>query len=167
MNNIVNEIRKKQDEIIVMINSSFEEIIKEVSQISKSDIKENNDYEIIYPLTNTSGFKNKKVIAVILNDKRIIAPTWKSAVSIILSDALKNDDIKNKMYNLCDKLLGRKRTRLSSKSDGMRSPLELDENLYIETHYDTETLMNLLLQVLNEVSYDYSTVRIAIKSNIA
>ena len=33
MNNLVEQIRKKQDEIILMVNSSFDEIIKEVSKM--------------------------------------------------------------------------------------------------------------------------------------
>ena len=32
MNNLVEQIRKKQDEIILMVNSSFDEIIKEVTK---------------------------------------------------------------------------------------------------------------------------------------
>lgn len=164
MNNIINEIRKKQDEIIVMINSTFDGIVKDISQLSPSNIKDEVEYELTYPLTNTSGFKSKKVIAVILNGQRIITPTWKTVVKTILLDVIKNEANKRKLYNLCDKLLGRKRTRLSSNSKDMRSPLELADNLYVETHYDTETLMNLLLQILNEISYDYSTVKIVIKN---
>jgi len=164
MNNIVSEIRKKQDEVILMVNSAFDEIVKKVSQLSVSDIKEYNDYEITYPISNTSGFKSKKVIAVILNNQRIIAPTWKTVVQIILSDAIQDEEKKKRLYSLCDKLLGRKRKRLSSNYEDMRSPLKVDKNLYIETHYDTETLMNLLLQVLNEISYDYSSIKIAIKN---
>lgn len=166
MNNIIDEIRKKQDELIVMINSSFDEIVKEISKLKQTDIKEDEQYDAIYPLTNTAGFKGKKIIGVILNGKREIVPTWKQAVYIILSDVIKDENNKKKLYNLCDKLLGRKRIRLSSSSENMRSPLKLsdDDNLYVETHYDTETLMNLLLQILNEISYDYSNIRVVIKN---
>lgn len=164
MSNVINEIRKKQDELIVMINSTFDEIVKEVSKLNQSNNFIEDEYELIYPLTNTAGFKSKKVIAVIINDKRIITPTWKSVVEAILSDALKSKKTKDKIYNLRDKILGRKRKRLSSTSKDMRSPLNLDKNLFIETHYDTETLMNLLLQILNEVSYDYSKIKIVIKN---
>ena len=164
MNSIINNIRKKQDEIILMINSAFDEIVYEVSHINPANIDEKNEYEISYPLTNTAGFKSKKVIAVILRNERIITPTWKKAVEAILKDAIKDAEKKNKLYNLCDRLLGRKRTRVSSNPDDMRSPLELDKDLYVETHDDTETLMNLLLQILNEISYDYSTIKIVIKN---
>lgn len=164
MDNIINEIRKKQDEIMLMINSAFEEIIRDVSLLNLTDVKENNDYEIIYPITNTTGFKGKKVIAVILNGNRIITPTWKMVVKVILSDVISDENNKVKLLNLCDKILGRKRNRLSSSPDEMKSPLKLGKNLYVETHYDTETLMNLLLTILNDISYDYSSIKIAIKN---
>ena len=60
MNYLVEQIRKKQDEIILMVNSSFDEIIKEVSRMDHLPNQEPNEYELIYPLTNTAGFKGKK-----------------------------------------------------------------------------------------------------------
>ena len=65
---------------------------------------------------------------------------------------------------LRDKILGRKRTRVSSSNVTMRSPLKLNEKLYIETHYDTETLMNFLIQILSEIHYDYNNIEIVIKN---
>lgn len=164
MKNIIDEIRKKQDEIIVMINSTFDSIISEISKCDNCTISEDTEYEAIYPITNTTGLKGKKVIAVILNNKRIISPTWKNVVKIILEDAIKDEIKLKKLNNLCDKLLGRKRIRLSNTPVDMRSPLKLADNIYVETHYDTETLMNFLLQILNEISYDYSLVKVVIKN---
>ena len=47
----------------------------------------------------------------------------------------------------------------------MRSPVKIDEALYVETLYDAETLMRILTtRILDMVDYDYSVVRIAIKA---
>lgn len=164
MQNIISEIRKRQDELIVMVNSTFEAIIKEVQQINQNLTEEENEYELIYPITNTAGFKGKKSLAVILNGERIVAPTWKTVFKIILEDAISDEKTLNKINNLRDRLLGRVRTRLSSKPDDMRSPLKLSDDLYVETHYDTKMLMNFLLQILDEISYDYSSINIVIKN---
>lgn len=72
--------------------------------------------------------------------------------------------MKNKVEALSDKLLGRVRRRLSSTANQMRNPVEICEGLYIETHYDIVMLMNLLLQILNEIGYDYSKINIIIKN---
>ena len=73
--------------------------------------------------------------------------------------------MKNKIFGLRDVLLGRVRTRVSKKKNQMRSPLKLCDELYIETHYDTETLMNLLLEILDSISYDYNNIKVVIKNN--
>lgn len=46
----------------------------------------------------------------------------------------------------------------------MRSLLKLNEKLYIETHYDTETLMNFMIQILSKIYYDYNKIEIVIKN---
>lgn len=162
--NLVNDIREKQNQMIIMINNMFDELVKEVSNINIEQGEKNDNFETILPLTNTKIFKGKKSIAVIFGEKRVITPTWKVVVEKILKEVLKQDEMKQKLYELNDKLLGRKRTRLSKTPDDMRKPLELCENLYIETHYDTETLMNLLLQILNDIEYDYRDIKVAIKN---
>lgn len=162
--NIVNEIREKQNQLIVMINTTFDEIIKQVETIKTQGFDYEAEYESIYPLTNTTGFKGKKPIAVKLGDNRIITPTWKKVVETILKEVLKDEKMKQEVFKLSDRLLGRVRKRVSTDSEGMRSPLEISKGLYIETHYDTETLINLLIQILNEISYDYNNIRIIIKN---
>ena len=162
--NTINNIRAKQNQLIVLINATFDEIAKEFEELTREGNKGNIIYESLHPITNTSGFKGNKPTAVIIGERRVIAPTWKVVVGKILEEVIKDSEMKKRLLDLRDKLLGRVRTRLSSNSDEMRSPLELSKDLYIETHYDTETLMNLLLQVLNEISYDYNNIKIAIKN---
>lgn len=164
MINIIDNIRKKQDELILMINSTFDEIIREIAENGTCEIEKKSIYETIHPLTNTAAFKGKKVIGVIINDERIVTPTWKTVVKTILNHVLEDKENLNKMLDLRDKVLGRVRTRISKSKDGMRSPLELRKELYIETHYDTETLMNFLLSILNDLSYDFSNIKVIIKN---
>lgn len=164
MKSVITDIREKQNQLIAMINTTFDEIVKEVENLTSEEEKYETAYESVYPLTNTTGFKGKKPIAVKFGNERKITPTWKTVVEVILKEVLKNKEMKDRMFNLSDKLLGRVRKRVSISSKEMRSPLEVCEGLYVETHYDTETLMNLLLQILNEISYDYNNIHIIIKN---
>ncbi|MBR2289289.1 MAG: hypothetical protein IJ867_01370 [Clostridia bacterium] len=161
---IINKIREKQNEIIVMINSAFDEIVKEVENLKIGEMNYENNYETSYPITNTTGFKGRKPIAIKINDERMIAPTWKKVVEEIMNIVIQDETMKKRVLDLRDKLLGRKRRRISNSDDDMRSPLKLTDELYIETHYDTETLMNLLIQILGEISYDYSNIQIIVKN---
>lgn len=161
--NLIEQIRDKQNQLQLMIDAIFDEIIEGV-ELRK--VEENNsikEYESLYPLTNTTVFKGKKPIRVQFKNYNILTPTWKKVVEAILKEILKEENMRIQINNLRDKLLGRVRKRLSFTSDGMRSPINLGENLFIETHYDTETLMNLLLEILNEINYDYRYIYIAVK----
>lgn len=148
-----------------MINTTFDELVKKVEKMQRGEENDEMEYEITYPITNTSVFKGKKPIAVKIQNKRVITPTWKKVVENILKEVLEDEQMKNKIFGLRDVLLGRVRTRVSKKKNQMRSPLKLCDELYIETHYDTETLMNLLLEILDSISYDYNNIKVVIKNN--
>lgn len=163
--NLINEIRENQNQLILMINTTFDELVKKVEKMQRGEENDEMEYEITYPITNTSVFKGKKPIAVKIQNKRVITPTWKKVVETILKEVLEDEQMKNKIFGLRDVLLGRVRTRVSKKKNQMRSPLKLCDDLYIETHYDTETLMNLLLEILNSISYDYNNIKVVIKNN--
>jgi len=165
--NIVNEIREKQNQIIAMVNVTFEELIRQVEEVVSEGRELSIEFESVYPITNATGFKGNKPIAVIIDNERSIAPTWKAVVRKVLEDVVQNETMKKRMFELRDKMLGRVRTRLSSNPNGMRSPLMICEELYIETHYDTETLMRFLLDILNEIQYDSNKIKVVIKSKRA
>ncbi len=163
--NLKKEIREKQNELIIMVNSTFNDLVKKVEMMEMEENEFESVYETVYPITNTAGFKGKKPIAVIYKGKRQTTPTWKSVVNSVLQEVIKDEVMKNRIMSLRDKLLGRVRKRLSETSDDMRSPLKIYDNLFIETHYDTETLMKLLLEILEEISYDYNEIQVVIKNN--
>lgn len=162
--NIIKEIREKQNELIIMINSTFDDLVRKVEKIEIEENEFEGEYETIYPITNTTGFKGRKPIAIIYKGERKITPTWKVVVNTVLQEVMKDEMMKNRLMLLRDKLLGRVRNRLSKTSDDMRSPLKIYDNLFIETHYDTETLIKLLLEILEEISYDYNEIQVVIKN---
>jgi len=71
------------------------------------------------------------------------------------------------LMNLRGKISGRERVILAKEADKMRSPMKIDDNLYFETHYDTETLLRTILtRVLDVVGYDYSHILVAVRSTV-
>lgn len=162
--NIIKEIREKQNELVIMINSTFDELIRKVEKLEMQNDEFECEYETIYPITNTAGFKGRKPIAIIYKGKRQTTPTWKSVVNEILQEVIKDETMKNRLMSLRDKLLGRVRKRLSKNEEGMRSPIKIYDNLYIETHYDAETLIKLLIEILEEISYEYNDIKVVIKN---
>ena len=161
---IIREIREKQNEIITMVNTAFDEIVMKLEGEGLRENPYEAIYESEYPITNVTGFKGRKPIAVKIRGERTITSTWKQVVKTVLEEVVKDEMMKQKLMGLNDKLLGKIRSRLSKDKKNMRSPLEDCEGLYLETHYDTETLMRLLLQILEDIGYDYSNIKIIIKN---
>lgn len=125
-------------------------------------------YESIYPLCMEPGFfKGKTAVAVIFPDGvRVEAPTWKKLVEIILKRC--NGDVgKHKaLMELRNRIQGRSRKLLGSGSAGMRSPVKIDKGLYMEAHYDTESLLRIMkTRILDAVNYDYRNIQVAIRND--
>ena len=70
-----------------------------------------------------------------------------------------------RLMQLRDKVAGRHRIILGSSSAGMDVPLKIDEDMFFEGKFDTESLMIVLTKrVLEPVGYDYSRIRICYTS---
>ena len=167
----IQELQKLREELIREIDEKFDWIIQELKSESVPSLQKENqklrNYEIIYPLNVGAGiFKGKRPIGILFADgHRTENPTWKSVAEELLKDCCKSPSQRQALMNLRGKVLGRNRVLLGSETGKMRSPVKIDEALYIETHYDAETLLRVLTtRILDMVGYDYSGIRIAIKA---
>ena len=166
---IIKEIEAMRKRMIQEINTEFDLLIERaMSEGVTMDASCNvESYESVYPLAAGSRiFKGTKPTGVILSDKtRIGVSTWKQVVRVIMEQCLKSCDNKTKLMKLSNSISGRKRKLISESGTDMRSPLALCDNLYMESHYDTETLLNVLTKrILDAIRYDYSGIRIAIRN---
>ncbi len=97
---------------------------------------------------------------------RIDVPTWKKVVEIILKKCNQETVYHNRLIELRGKVAGRDRVLVGEKPDEMRSPLEIAEGLYVETHYDTESLLRILItRILDAIHYDYNGITIAVRND--
>ena len=148
------------------INQIIEKLQKEGQIVEKSDKRTVQPYEAIYPLgVGTGIFKGKRPIGIIFADgHRTENPTWKSVMEELLKDCCKDSARRQMLMDLRGKVLGRNRVLLGSETGKMRSPVKIEDALYVETHYDTETLLRILTtRILDAVGYDYRGVKIAVK----
>ena len=62
------------------------------------------------------------------------------------------------------KVMGRQRTILAASPEKMHAPLEIDKELYMESYYDTASLLYVLKnRVLDEVGYNYSGICVQLR----
>ncbi|MBQ9990465.1 MAG: hypothetical protein IJP31_05930 [Lachnospiraceae bacterium] len=166
----IQELQNLRTQLIQEINLSFDHIIQNLrmqeSTIRKEDVEES---EIEYVLAESTGhFKGEKPVGVILpNGNRVYVRTWKKVVEAILQDCIKNPTIRIKLENLRGKVGGRERVFLADRPDTMRGPLKIDNHIFMETHYDTETLLRILTtHILRPINYDYSRIKIVVRNRV-
>ena len=115
--------------------------------------------------TDPSVFKGKKPEAVLFpNGQSVSTPTWKAAVLAILQDCNADPMMHTHLMELRGKVMGRQRTILAASPEKMHAPLEIDKELYMESYYDTASLLYVLKnRVLDEVGYNYSGIRVQLR----
>ena len=161
--NIILEVKAAQAYLVKEVNKTFEELIKTLQSTEEIGKKE---YETVYPLTTDPAiFKGKKPTGVLFDENRIIAHTWKNVFKILILQCNSDTKRHKELMELRNKILGRERIILSDNSRGMLRPFQIDEHLWAETHYDTESLMRVLLhRILDEVGFDYSKISVAVRN---
>jgi hypothetical protein len=156
------------------VDTLLGQMIQMVEESTESNINSNKtngagpNYESQYPLLSDPGiFKGKKPTGITFeNGDRISVGTWKKVFAGILESCITNVEYHVALMNLRGKISGRERILLASEKDNMRSPLKIAENLYIETHYDTETLLRILTtRILTPIGYDYSKIIISVRNS--
>lgn len=165
------ELQKLKEELVREIDGKIEKIIEKLRTDGQTVSEEENvpvrEYESVYPLNAGTGiYKGKRPTgAVFAGDERAESPTWKKVMEEILKDCCKNSTRRQALMDLRGKILGRNRVLVGSETGKMRSPVKIAEALYVETHYDAETLLRILTtRILDEAGCDYSKIRIAVRA---
>jgi len=166
---IKQEMQILRSSLVRGIDTAFDEFFRKLENPDENSNETNNlgGHSAIYPLTVDPGvFKGKKPSHLIIDGKNIPVYSWKKVFLELMKMCDADPDRHKALINLRGLLSGRTRAFISDKKDGMRSPLEINENLYAETHYDTETLLKILLhRILDEVDFDYTNISVAIRDN--
>lgn len=157
--NTVEELRIQMHQDIDLKCDSIIERIKSGESLSESD----NCIEKTMPLNSLSTFfKGKKITAVNFSDGREIAVSkWKEAVQIILQDCNFDEAMHNALIDICGKVYGKSRVLFADTPADMVAPIQIDGDMYLETKFDVESLLNVLKnRILDFVGYDYSGISI-------
>ena len=163
--NLANEIKAAQ----VQINAILEELLSKAEQADNAPSDDANaeaqSFESIHPLSlNPSFFKGERPTGVLFGAERVDVHTWQMAFKEILAHCVADPEAHVNLMNLRGKIAGPKRYILAKDPATMRTPHKIADNLFIETHYDTETLIRILTKrVLDAAGYDYSHISVAIR----
>lgn len=124
------------------------------------------DFEEVYSLSmGPAFFKGKRPASIIFPDgRRLATPTWKKFVAAMMEDCNRDPDRHHTLMVMRNWVQGRDRTLLGKSAERMRSPIMIDDGLYLETHYDTESLLRITTErILKAVGYNYSNIQVTIR----
>ncbi len=153
----LSQLESLRSELHSMVDARVDGCIQHVLHGGVSDISPT------LPLTaDPSVFKGEKPEGILFPDGREVkTPTWKAAVLAIMRDCNADANMHSQLMELRGKVLGRQRAILAASPEKMHAPLEIDEDIYMESYYDTGTLLYVLKnRVLDEVGYNYSGIRV-------
>ena len=110
-----------------------------------------------------SIFVGKKPVAVYFGDERVPVTKWTSVYKVIMQRCIQDPLYHDRLMELRNRLGGKVRVFISDKPDGMTRPMEICTGLYGETHYGSQTLMHILVNIiLKAIRYDYSDISVEI-----
>ena len=109
-------------------------------------------------------FKGKKPVAVLYPDgAEAAAPTWKKAAVHLLQHCAEEPEMLERLKEMQGKVFGRNRLLFGSDGNGMDSPLEFYPGMFLESKFDTETLLKVITKrIFDAVGYDYGGIRLRV-----
>lgn len=119
-------------------------------------------------LVNNAGrFKGTKPKAVLFPDgRKISVKKWKEVVAALLADCITDQNRLQYLLEIRGRVFGKQRLILADSPSGMVQPMQICDQLWMETKYDTETLLKVLMfRIFDVVGYDYGGVRIILRED--
>ena len=161
---MIEELKNIRDSIIKSVDRRIARLIYELENPgSAEETPVKSEWDIPFSAT-PSVFVGKKPAAVLFGNERVDAKSWREVYAVILTRCNENPKHHETLMYLRDKVAGKCRTFLSGSPDGMSKPLKIDEGLYGEIQYGSETLMHILKNhILVPVGFDFSSISIILK----
>ena len=109
-------------------------------------------------------FKGKKPVAVVYPDgTEVPVPTWKKAAVYLLRHCAEDEQMRGRLEGIRGKVFGKNRLLFGDSGYGMDVPLEVYPGMFLESKFDTETLLNVITKrIFDPIGYDYSSIRLKI-----
>jgi hypothetical protein len=169
---VISEIKQAKKVLMDAVNGSFNSLITVISN-EQTEISLDNCNQAAFvlstehtvPITiHPSAFVGTKPVAVIINGEKIDAPKWTSVYKEIIMSCNQDPVYHDRLLYLRGRTSGKVRAFVSSTSESMTRPIKIDENLFVESHYGSQTLMHILLnRILEPIGYDYTKIQVILK----
>lgn len=153
----LSEIEACRRQLHEIVDRNIDQLIQRITH------GEADNGQLSLPLsTHPSFFKGMKPFTIVFPDgTEVVTPTWKKVAAAVMQDCNADPARHETLMYLRGKVSGKLRSILSSTPEEMDVPLQIDEGLFMESKFDTETLLNVLTKrILDVVGYDYRGITV-------
>lgn len=152
-------IETVREELLAMVNKKIDNLIQKIHNNNSDLTYENMEYKHSLR-SNPYIIKGKKPVAVEFPDgQRINIEKWISAAELIMKYCNKDKECHERLMQIRGRIAGKQRVLISSNPESMTLPIKIDEELYFEAKFDTETLFNVITKrILDAAGFDYSGI---------
>ncbi|MCL2190206.1 MAG: hypothetical protein FWB87_15750 [Defluviitaleaceae bacterium] len=163
------EIQLARENIVEVVNSRFDNIIArlKVPDVASNLADKNKAVHGSYAIPiafNPAIFNNRKPVAVLFNDERIYAKSWRDVLHAILTRCCQDPIYCERLMDLKGKAVGKSRILLSDNPDEVVKPMMIVEGLHVDVHQGASALMGMLVnKLLKTIGFDYSNLFIEVR----
>lgn len=107
-------------------------------------------------------FKGKKPVSILYPDgTETIVCNWKNVAFHLLKNCAEDETMRRRLEDIRGKVFGRNRKLFADSGEGMDAPLEFYPQMFLESKFDTETLLRVVTKrIFDSIGYDYSGIRL-------
>lgn len=160
----IREIREYTEQVRRELHELVDLQIDEILlHLDNSETMQKPETEL--PLSfNAAYFKGKKPISLVYPDgTEVPASTWKKAAVCLLRHCAEDEQMRGRLEGIRGKVFGKNRLLFGDSGYSMDVPLEVYPGMFLESKFDTETLLNVITKrIFDPIGYDYSSIRLKI-----
>lgn len=109
-------------------------------------------------------FKGKKPVSIHFSDGwEHQVKSWKEVAAILLQDCISKPYASSRMYEMAGSFSGKKRIILDRTPKKMDVPIYIAPDLYFEGKFDTQSLIYMLKQIMDQCGYDHSGITLTVR----
>ena len=167
LNTLIDELQEL-DAILTLLEIDYSVRSEESNDEIKKDIPNYEDYIVDTNVEHTlyENFQHKRPYGFMVNDDKLIkVNSWKE-MNVQTCYMLYTID-KEKFHSFVDskKMNGKKRKYFSTNSKGMRDPILIENDVYIEGHDNSNGHRNRIIKMLKQYNFSVDKYKVFLRAD--
>ena len=159
---VLAEMERCRAQLHQLIDDRLDAFMLQISFGDLSEYIQDKTVQAIPLVSAPARCKGMKPVAVILPGGSMAeTSTWKKAAAAILRDCATDPKCHEQLMEMRGRVNGNFRRLLAENPNGMGAPLRITDGLYLESKFDTQALLdNLIQKILRRTGYDCGRIAV-------